>query len=210
MLFFSGSQLICLKKNNIKVENYLKKTVGIASYYAHKFHNRLTASGEIYDMYDYTAAHKRISFGTIVKIVNLKNNKAVLVKINDRGPYVRRKIFDLSYRAAKYVDGLYTPKIKATYFNLKKVARKFDTNYFLGHSIYNDFVILHKDEVKFCDTIKNARFEEVMNTYLQYEDIPNANYYIFIKNRQKRKANIFYIGTPKIDSVRSSTNVIIK
>lgn len=74
---------------------------GIASWYGAKFHGRTTSNGEIYDMYSMTAAHKTLPFDTYVKIQNLKNGKQVKVRINDRGPFVRGRIIDISYQAAK-------------------------------------------------------------------------------------------------------------
>lgn len=74
---------------------------GIASWYGGKFHGRKTANGELYDMYEKTAAHKTLPFGTHVKVANLSNGKEVLVRINDRGPFVKGRIIDLSFAAAK-------------------------------------------------------------------------------------------------------------
>ncbi len=73
---------------------------GIASWYGPRFHGRLTANGEHYNMYAMTAAHKTLPFGSIVKVINKLNGKATLVRINDRGPYVTRRIIDLTYTAA--------------------------------------------------------------------------------------------------------------
>ena len=81
---------------------------GIASWYGKKFHGRKTANGEIYNMYKRTAAHKTLPFGTYVLVRNLKNNKKTIVRINDRGPFVKNRIIDLSYRAAKDI-GLIGP-----------------------------------------------------------------------------------------------------
>ncbi len=77
---------------------------GEASYYAHKFHGRTTANGEIYDENKMTAAHKTLPFGTTVRVTNLANGKKVVVRINDRGPFVKGRIIDLSYRAAGELD----------------------------------------------------------------------------------------------------------
>jgi len=75
--------------------------VGIASYYAHDFHGKLTANGETFDMYGITAAHKTLPFNTIVRVTNLDNDKSILVRINDRGPFIPGRMLDLSYGAAK-------------------------------------------------------------------------------------------------------------
>jgi rare lipoprotein A len=73
---------------------------GIASWYGKDFHGKTTSSGERYDMFKYTAAHKTLPLGTKVKVTNLSNGKSVRVKINDRGPFVEGRIIDLSYVAA--------------------------------------------------------------------------------------------------------------
>ncbi len=79
-------------------------TEGVASYYADFFHGRLTANGERFDMHDLTAAHKSLPFGSMVRVTNLSNGKKVLVRINDRGPYIKGRIIDLSLEAAKKIN----------------------------------------------------------------------------------------------------------
>lgn len=74
---------------------------GLASWYGKKFHGHRTSSGETYDMYAMTAAHKTLPLPTYVKVTNLDNNKSVIVKVNDRGPFHEGRIIDLSYSAAK-------------------------------------------------------------------------------------------------------------
>ena len=76
---------------------------GIASWYGPDFHGRYTSNGEIYNMYAYTAAHKTLPMNTIVKVTNLNNGKSVIVRINDRGPFVNGRIIDLSYKAGKKI-----------------------------------------------------------------------------------------------------------
>ncbi len=75
--------------------------VGIASWYGEEFHGRRTSSGEIYNMYEMTAAHKSLPFGTKVLVVDLKTGRSVVVRINDRGPFIHGRIIDLSFAAAK-------------------------------------------------------------------------------------------------------------
>jgi rare lipoprotein A len=79
---------------------------GKASYYAMKFQSKKTASGELYDRAKKTAAHKKLPFGTKVRVTNLKNSKSVIVKINDRGPFVRGRIVDLSSSAFSRIANL--------------------------------------------------------------------------------------------------------
>ena len=76
---------------------------GIASWYGSDFHGRYTSSGEVYNMYAYTAAHKMLPVDTMVKVTNLNNGKSVVVRINDRGPFVKGRIIDLSYAAGKKI-----------------------------------------------------------------------------------------------------------
>lgn len=75
--------------------------VGSASWYGKYFHGRKTASGESYDMFQFTAAHRVLPLGTLVKVTNLQNRRWVIVRINDRGPIPKTRIIDLSYGAAQ-------------------------------------------------------------------------------------------------------------
>jgi rare lipoprotein A len=77
---------------------------GVASWYGAEFHGRPTASGEIYNMYDYTCAHREYPFGTRLKVTNLKNGKDVVCTVNDRGPFVPGRDLDLSYASARKID----------------------------------------------------------------------------------------------------------
>ena len=74
---------------------------GYASYYAHYHEGMRTASGERFDMHALTAAHRTLPFGTRVRVTNLANGRAVVVRITDRGPYVRGRVLDVSYAAAQ-------------------------------------------------------------------------------------------------------------
>jgi rare lipoprotein A len=80
---------------------------GTASYYSREFHSKKTASGEKYDINLLTTAHPSLPFNTLVKVTNLKNNKSVVVRINDRGPYLKKRIIDLSKAAAEKIDILH-------------------------------------------------------------------------------------------------------
>jgi rare lipoprotein A len=77
---------------------------GIASYYGKKFHGRTTANGERFDMHELTAAHRTLPFDTVVRVKNLNNGREVRVRINDRGPFKKGRIIDLSRGAAKKLD----------------------------------------------------------------------------------------------------------
>ncbi len=77
-----------------------KVIYGVSSFYAEDFHGKLTANGEVYDMYGLTAAHKTLPLNTIVRVTNMENDKSIIIRINDRGPYVAGRILDCSYGAA--------------------------------------------------------------------------------------------------------------
>jgi len=79
---------------------------GLASYYADRFQGRKTASGERYDRDDWTAAHRYYAFGTRVRVTRVDNGRSVEVRINDRGPFVKGRIIDLSYAAARKIGML--------------------------------------------------------------------------------------------------------
>ncbi len=89
---------------------------GTASYYGNRYHFRKTASGERFNQYALTAAHKRLPFGSKVRVTNLSNGKSIVVVINDRGPFIRGRIIDLSKTAFNRIgdlkSGLITVKIK--------------------------------------------------------------------------------------------------
>ena len=77
---------------------------GVASWYGTKFHGKLTSNREVYDMYAMTAAHKTLPLPTWVEVRNLRNNRTIVVRVNDRGPFVHNRIIDLSYAAARQLD----------------------------------------------------------------------------------------------------------
>jgi len=97
-----GSREITVSRKTGSEDSFYE--VGIASWYGGKFNGRRTSNGEIYDMYKLTAAHRELPFNTIVEVENLKNRKRVIVRINDRGPFVKDRIIDLSYKAAVSID----------------------------------------------------------------------------------------------------------
>ena len=83
---------------------FIDKGTMKASWYGPRFHGRLTANGEVYDQMAFTAAHKKLKFGTILRITNPTNNKSVIVRINDRGPFTLGRQLDLSKAAAMELE----------------------------------------------------------------------------------------------------------
>jgi rare lipoprotein A len=75
--------------------------IGVASWYGQEFQGNTTANGEVYDLNGFTAAHPTLPFGTTIRVTNLKNSKNILLRVNDRGPHIGRRLIDVSWAAAK-------------------------------------------------------------------------------------------------------------
>jgi len=94
------------------------RQVGVASWYGPGFHGKRTASGERFDQNDFTAAHRKLPLGSEVKVTNLENGRSIVVEINDRGPYAKGRVIDLSKAAARRLgiveDGVGKVRIEAT------------------------------------------------------------------------------------------------
>jgi rare lipoprotein A len=116
--------------SGINAQQY--SATGLASYYADKFDGRQTASGEIYSHSKLTAAHPTLPFGTMLKVTNLKNGKSVIVRVNDRGPFVNGRIIDLSKNAAIKIDairdGLVKVKIEQTHTSQESESQQISQN----------------------------------------------------------------------------------
>ena len=117
----------CTGKSYFRSGNTQK---GLASWYGPDFHGKLTSNRETYNMHALTAAHKTLPYGTHVKVTNLNNGKAVVVRINDRGPFIKGRIIDLSYAAARKLgldlSGVAPVKIKVLkQYSPKKSSQKF-------------------------------------------------------------------------------------
>lgn len=85
----------------IPKEDYNYKEIGISSWYGPDFHNGITANGEVYDMHGLTAAHRTLPLPSIVRVTNLQNNRSLVLRVNDRGPFVNNRVIDVSKRAAQ-------------------------------------------------------------------------------------------------------------
>jgi hypothetical protein len=101
-------QLDTLEKGVVESKSeVVSLETGIASWYGLKLHGKVTASGEVGDMNELTAAHKNLPFNTLVRVTNLKNGNSVIVRINDRGPFIKGRIIDLSKEAARQLNMIY-------------------------------------------------------------------------------------------------------
>jgi rare lipoprotein A len=143
---------------------------GVASWYGPNFHGKTTSNKEIYDMHDLTAAHKSLPFGTYVIVTNLNNGKSVIVRINDRGPFVKGRIIDLSFAAAQAVDmidtGTAPVKLEIlTEISPKKSSQKFSVQ-------VGSFV--EEDNAK---NLKNELQRNFPNVYISRFKTANQEYY---------------------------------
>ena len=124
-----------IKKDTLSIENEkmvdeimertaTKISTGVVSWYGDKFHGRKTASGEKYDKDELTAAHKSLPFGTKVKVTNIRNGKSVVVEINDRGPYAKSRVLDLSQAAFSEIGHTNTGVMQVEYEIIKSEDKK--------------------------------------------------------------------------------------
>jgi rare lipoprotein A len=88
----------------VPAENPSYRVEGMASWYGRDFHGRLTANGEVYDMHSFSAAHTTLPLPSYVRVTNLDNHRSIIVRVNDRGPYTRNRVIDLSIGTAKALD----------------------------------------------------------------------------------------------------------
>ena len=96
-----GKPYVVAGRTYVPEENINYRAEGIASWYGDDFHGRLTANGEVYDMHSISAAHPTLPMPSYVRVTNLANQKSIVVRVNDRGPYAANRVIDLSVRAAK-------------------------------------------------------------------------------------------------------------
>lgn len=163
---------------------YIYSETGKASWYGKKFHNRKTASGEKYNMFEFSAAHKSLPFGTIVRINNLETDKSLIVRINDRGPFIRSRIIDLSYSAAVETNSMGTPavKIEALKNNNKEILEKFpNTKYYFCYSFNLPLVTLPEGTLK--KLASSIDFDEAINLYKKFTELyPSKKIYLAVES----------------------------
>lgn len=114
-----ASEAIDFWQADLEEAEFLSKAkVGWVSWYGGKFHGRKTANGERYNKYAFTCASKTLPFGTVLEIQNLKNGKIAVARVNDRGPYRKRRVLDVSYAVAKKLGMVSTGVAKVAYQTL--------------------------------------------------------------------------------------------
>ena len=165
---------------------------GIASWYGEDFHGKRTANGEIYDMYKLTAAHKTLPFHTLVEVENLDNNKRVVVRINDRGPFLKNRILDLSYKAAREL-GCAANGVAPVKLRIVKPGS------ITEGTITEETIIETTAKIQKEDITKTEAAAETTETSLVTEEVPGTTYYLqagafsLEENARKMLRNIKYI-----------------
>lgn len=114
LLFLAACHRKTIPSSELGGTGTLHTETGLASYYADKFNGHATASGEPFASNKNTAAHKKLPFGTMVKVTNVTNNKSVIVRVNDRGPFVAGRIIDISKSAAAAIGMIGAGVVKVT------------------------------------------------------------------------------------------------
>jgi len=171
---------------------------GIASYYGDRFHNRKTASGLRYNMNKYTGAHRTISFGNIVRITNKSNGLSTLVLINDRGPFIKKRIMDLSRASATKIKGLGIPAVRIETLDIPD-----DLPDYIKNRLYLAFTI--NCEPKYVDISQvvllrqSNDFSEIVGLLHQAcENTQGNEFYLFVKASDYGRLsdeNIYWLGT---------------
>jgi len=172
------------------------KSEGKASFYAKRFNGRKTASGERFSNKDFTAAHKTLPFGTIIRVKNTSNDKITFVRITDRGPFNRHRLVDISKRAADElgIDGVSKVEIDGVLLKkLPKTLAEADNNLndlFLGYSLDKELIKTHRNFIG--DIIENTNnFSKAVEAMNREEN--KENLYLFTKASNCPNCDIEYI-----------------
>ena len=147
--------------------NYEYDEIGLASWYGPNFHGKKTANGEIFDQNKISAAHKTLPMPSIVKVTNLKNNKELVIRINDRGPFVRGRIIDLSKKAAEVLDIIRTGTAKVRVKILESESRK---------------VAQINSKFEINKGVNSAKTEKIVKKSLEYDELKQPQKIITNKN----------------------------
>jgi rare lipoprotein A len=152
----------------------------LASWYGEPFHGRLTANGETYDMYQVSAAHKTLPLGSRVRVTNRKNGKSLILRINDRGPFVRGRIIDLSYAGARDLgmveDGVVPVRVETLELG--------DNRY-----VKSGRIIAAKEPMSY--TVQVGSFAERENALQMKQNLDSRFEDVFIREWNDRRA-VFY------------------
>jgi len=159
------------RRSTIETRKPVYSQRGIASWYGREFHGNPTASGEIYNMYDLTAAHGTLPLGTPVMVTNLENHRSVEVRINDRGPFVKNRIIDLSYAAARAIGMVEkgTARVEVVAFGIEEAP-------YAGPPIYTIQVGSFSDKENAQRLLRQVE-KEFGEVYMTILETTQGNYY---------------------------------
>ena len=142
---------------------------GYATWYGKKYHGNKTSIGEVYDMYKMTAAHKTLPLPCYVKVTNLKNDKTVIVRVNDRGPFVKDRIIDLSYAAANRLEiiekGSELVKVELIDLDKKVKVSQINKQIYIQAGLFSDEKNANNliNKIKKLGTVKNENIKKIKN-----------------------------------------------
>ena len=142
---------------------------GYATWYGKKYHGNKTSIGEVYDMYKMTAAHKTLPLPCYVKVTNLKNDKTVIVRVNDRGPFVKDRIIDLSYAAANRLEiiekGSELVKVELIDLDKKVKVSKINKQIYIQAGLFSDEKNANNliNKIKKLGTVTNENIKKIKN-----------------------------------------------
>ena len=173
---------------------------GYATWYGKKYHGNKTSIGEVYDMYKMTAAHKTLPLPCYVKVTNLKNDKTVIVRVNDRGPFVKDRIIDLSYAAANRLEiiekGSELVKVELIDLDKKVKVSEINKQIYIQAGLFSDEKNANNliKKIKKLGTVKNKNIKKIKNED-QFQVLigPFANNQK-AKNKKDELSNNFFIN----------------
>lgn len=177
---------------------------GGSSWYGKRFHLRRTSSGETFDMNELTVAHRFLPFGTIVRITNLENGKKLLARVTDRGPFVKSRIVDFSYRTAKEIGALGNPSVKIEALVYDESRFEPSGKYYFGYSFEYPLVCLPEGKVHIFARFTD--FDEAVEFYSKFvESHPDVITYLFVPanspNLSQNSKREYFIGYYPLEKV---------
>lgn len=178
----------------ITFKAYVLDEEGMASWYGPNFHGKKTANGEIYNQDDLTAAHRIYPFGSIVKVISLENNKCTFVRINDRGPFAKDRIIDLSRKAAEQLDMVIKGTMKVKTVLIEKGNDKYHKYTGQKYKIQ----IASFSDMKKAESLYNELKKEFINIDLKKVFIKQYYYRIIIDDLNYSELQINRIKLHKI------------
>ena len=194
---------------------FMLEQTGQSSWYGKKFHNRKTANGERYDMYAYSAAHRDLPFGSIIKVTKTETGKSALLRVNDRGPYSKNRIIDMSYTSAEEIDALGVEEVKVeSLMPNEETEFILDSIYYFGYSTTLPLVCIPSNIVKIIR--KSQDFEEALNLYkLNAAENPGKLVYLFTKatkivDKVVNDTETYYVGVFDPDQNLNAINEVVE